>query len=513
MFTDILINATPYENRIALMENGALKEFHIDRPERKGLIGNIYVGRVARVLPGIEAAFIDIGLERTGFLYVDDAVYALPERRPGRRGGQNGNGANNGMEAEAETPVTAAETSEPLTIDKILREGQEILVQIAKEPIGSKGARLTCNITLPCRNLVYMPLTDHIGISRKIEDEETRRRLRDRIEELRPPGAGFIMRTVAENSDDEELEADMEFLLLLWDDILAKSRRAAAPARIYEDLDIVLRTVRDFFTEEVNEVVTDNPAVHERLLSYAKSFIPQLEERIALYEGDLPLFEHYGIEGDINSALDKKVWLRSGGYIVIEPTEALTVIDVNTGRYVHASDLAATIYRTNMEAAREIARQLRLRNIGGIIIIDFIDMDSEEEREELHRAFELAMSEDKSKINILKISEFGLVQMTRKRLSDSITRMMCEPCCYCGGEGMLKSRRTIAHEIFRKIGRDAGKIGGASVTIRVNPKIAEMLLGEESHNLRRLEQETGKRFTIVPAPEQHVKLYDIIWNQ
>ena len=501
MFTDILINAAPYENRIALMENGALKEFHIDRPERKGLIGNIHLGRVVRVLPGIDAAFIDIGLERTGFLYVDDAVYSLAE-------------CYRHLHPEGrELHELPADFPNDLTIDRIIHEGQRILVQIAKEPIGSKGARLTCNVTLPCRNLVYMPLTDHIGVSRKIEDESIRQRLRDRLEALRPPGAGFIMRTVAENTGNEELEADMAFLLQLWDDILDRSRRAEAPERLYEDLNIVLRTVRDFFNNDVNEVLTDSHDVYRQLLSYAKSFIPELEPKIGLYDGDLPLFEHYGIESDIAGALDKKVWLPSGGYIIIEPTEALTVIDVNTGRYVSASDLAATIFRTNMEAVIEIARQLRLRNIGGIIIIDFIDMDNEDEREELSRAFERAMSEDKSKINILKLSEFGLVQMTRKRLSESVTRQMCEPCFYCCGDGYLKSRRTVAHEIFRKIGRDAPRIGGSNVTIKVNPRVADLLLHEETHSLRHLEHVTGKRFAIVPAPEMHLKRYDIIWNQ
>lgn len=501
MFTDILINATPYENRIALMENGVLKEFYIDRPEQKGLIGNIYLGRVVRVLPGIDAAFIDIGLERTGFLYVDEAVHSLSSCYRHLHSGSR------------DLFGVSAEFPNNLTIDRILEEGQCILVQIAKEPIGSKGARLTCNITLPCRNLVYMPLTDHIGISRKIEDETTRQLLRDRLEELRPPGAGFIMRTVAENTCNEELKADMAFLLQLWDEILAKSKKAAEPERIYEDLNLILRTVRDFFTDDVNEVVTDNRAVCEQLISYARSFIPHLETKISFHDGDLPLFEQYGIESDINSALEKKVWLRSGGYIVIEPTEALTVIDVNTGRYVHASDLAATIFRTNMEAVREIAHQLRLRNIGGIIIIDFIDMESEDEREALGRALEEAMKDDKSRINILKISEFGLVQMTRKRLSESITQAMCEPCCYCGGDGRLKSRRTIAHEIFRKISRDASKIGGTSLTIKVNPKVADMLLHEEAHSIRYLEDATCKRFTIIPVPEMHVKRYDIIWNE
>lgn len=500
MYTDILINATSYENRIALVENGHLREFHLERVSEKGMIGNIYLGRVVRVLPGIDAAFIDIGLERTGFLYVDEAQYVFAENyqrlAPGHK-----------------LRPAPLKSRDNLAINEILREGQEILLQIAKEPIGSKGARLTCNITLPCRNLVFMPLTDHIGISRKIEDETTRQQLRDKIEVLRPPGTGFIMRTVAENIGNEALEADMEFLLLLWDEILTKAQKAQAPCLIYKDLDIILRAVRDFFTEEINELVIDDYEVYEQLLSYAQTFAPQLRDKITYYNSDLPLFERYGVENDISSALDKKVWLRSGGYIIIEPTEALTVIDVNTGRYVSAHDLAETIFKTNMEAVREIARQLRLRNLGGIIIIDFIDMDNEAHREELYAAFQEAMRNDKSKVNILKLSEFGLVQMTRKRLSESLMQTMCEPCLYCGGDGFIKSRRTICHEIFRKITRDARKIGGSHVTIKVHPHIADMLLNEESYTIEQLELQTGKRFSIIPVPEMHIKRYDVIWNE
>ncbi|MGI6657479.1 MAG: Rne/Rng family ribonuclease [Desulfobulbus sp.] len=501
MYTDILINATLYEHRIALVEGGRLCEFHLERISEKGLIGNIYLGRVVRVLPGIDAAFVDIGLERTGFLYVDEALFIFAENY------QN-------LAADHRLHFTPPpQMSEQPTINQILREGQEILVQIAKEPIGTKGARLTCNITLPCRNLVFMPLTDHIGISRKIEDETIRQQLRDKIEVLRPPGTGFIMRTVAENSDNEELEADMEFLLLLWDEILTRTQKASAPCLIYKDLDIVFRTIRDLFTENVNELVVDNEEVYEQLRSYATTFAPKLRDRITLYDSDTPLFERYGIEADLNSALDKKVWLRSGGYIVIEPTEALTVIDVNTGRYVNAHDLAETIFKTNMEAVCEIARQLRLRNLGGIIIIDFIDMESEEHREELYTTFQEAMRDDKSKVNILKLSEFGLVQMTRKRLSESLIQTMCEPCPYCEGDGFIKSRRTICHEIFRKISRDARKIGGSHVVIKVHPQIAELLLNEESHTIERLEQKTAKRFTIIPIPEMHIKRYDVIWSE
>ncbi|MDY0389960.1 Rne/Rng family ribonuclease [Desulfobulbus oligotrophicus] len=501
MYTDILINATFYENRIALVENGHLREFHLERVSEKGLIGNIYQGKVVRVLPGIDAAFVDIGLDRTGFLYVDEALYIFSD---------NYQRLNPGHKLWTKPP---APPYTHLTINQILREGQEILVQIAKEPIGSKGARLTCNITLPCRNLVFMPLTDHIGISRKIEDETIRHQLREKIEALRPPGTGFIVRTVAENIDNDSLEADMEFLLLLWDEILTKAQKSQAPALIYKDLDIILRAVRDFFTEETNELVTDNREVYDQLLSYAEIFAPQLRDKITYYQSDMPLFERYGVEADINSALDKKVWLRSGGYIVIEPTEALTVIDVNTGRYVSAADLSETIFKTNMEAVREIARQLRLRNLGGIIIIDFIDMENEEQREELFTAFQEAMRADKSKVNILKLSEFGLVQMTRKRLSESLMQTMCEPCLYCSGDGHIKSRLTICHEIFRKITRDARKIGGAHVSIKVHPQIAEMLLNEQSYTIEQLERITEKRFTIIPVPDMHIKRYDVIWNE
>ncbi len=501
MYTDILINATFYENRIALVENGNLREFHLERVSEKGLIGNIYLGRVVRVLPGIDAAFVDIGLDRTGFLYVDEALYIFSE-----------NYQRLALGHKLRSIPSSSLPANP-AINEILHEGQEILVQIAKEPIGSKGARLTCNITLPCRNLVFMPLTDHIGISRKIEDETTRQQLRDKIEVLRPPGTGFIMRTVAENIGNEALEADMEFLLQLWDEILTKSQKAAAPCLIYKDLDIILRSVRDFFTEDINELVIDNREVYEQLLSYAKTFAPQLQDKITYYDSDLPLFERYGVEADINNALDKKVWLRSGGYIIIEPTEALTVIDVNTGRYVGATDLSSAIFKTNMEAVWEIARQLRLRNLGGIIIIDFIDMDNEQQREELYTVFQEAMRNDKSKVNILKLSEFGLVQMTRKRLSESLLQTMCEPCLYCGGDGFVKSRRTICHEIFRKISRDARKIGGSHVTIKVHPHIAEMLLNEESFTIEQLEQQTEKRFTIIPVPDMHIKRYDVIWNE
>ncbi len=513
MYTDILINAAPYENRIALVESGNLLEFHIERPAEKGLVGNIYCGRVVRVLPGMQAAFVDIGLERTGFLYVDDvhasSIVAKLEERI----------ASGGEEKRCcrrhypdDSSLSHRCTTHP-GIEQLLHEGQTVLVQIAKDPIGTKGARLTCHITLACRNLVFMPLTDHIGISRKIENEHVREELRQKIESLRPAGTGFIVRTVAENVTSAEIEADMEFLMLLWDDIKAASQRSPVPGLVYKDINLVLRSARDLLTENINEVVIDSAEEHERLLRFVSIFAPKLKSRIVHYDGEVPLFEAYGIDAAISRAADKKVWLRSGGYIIIETTEALTVVDVNTGRYVGKNDLAETIFNTNMEAVREIAAQLRLRNIGGIIIIDFIDMEAEQNRETLYRALQEATAKDRHRLNILKMSEFGLVQMTRQRASDSLARTLNEVCPCCGGEGAVKSRRTLCYEIFRRISRDAAKINGSSVTVRAHPRLADLLLREEGGQLQLLEQSVGKRIAVAPAADLHLQRYEIVWNE
>ncbi|AGF79353.1 RNAse G [Desulfocapsa sulfexigens DSM 10523] len=510
MSSEILINSTSYEVRIALVENGHLAEFHLQRPTEKGLVGNIYRGRVVRVLPGMQAAFVDIGLERTGFLYVDDVYISNVDldARLMNRGNPCGK-----LEFASSTPEADMNRSPGVSIEDLLTEGQEITVQVGKDPIGTKGARLTCHITLPCRNLVFMPLTDHIGISRKIQDDNIRNTLKERIESLRPTGTGFIVRTVAENATLEELEADMEFLLLLWDEIQDISERITTiPVMIYEDLDITFRSVRDLFTAEVSSLILDDQKTYDKLLKFVKTFAPKLQNRISIYKGDSPLFEAHGIDVEISRALDKKVWLRSGGYIIIETTEALSVIDVNTGRFVGKNDLEETIFKTNIEAVKEIAYQLRLRNIGGIIIIDFIDMEEEEHREELFTSFKEAVKKDKSRINILKLTEFGLVQMTRKRSCENLNQMMCEPCHYCAGEGVLKSRRTICYEIYRKISRKARNYHGDKITLNVHPRVADMLLKEEEAVTCELERDIGKRLTIIPSKELHIEKYDILWD-
>ncbi len=499
MTTEILINATSYEVRLALVEDGNLSEFHMQRPTEKGLMGNVYKGKVVRVLPGMQAAFVDIGIDRTGFLYVDDVCVAA---------GESSEYAPCVTDC-ANTHVRAHDTH----IEDILKEGQDILVQVSKDPIGTKGARLTCHITLPCRNLVFIPQTDHIGISRKIEDEEIRERLKNLIEEIRPQGTGFIVRTVAENATREELEADMEFLMLLWDDILDKAENMESRSLVHRDLDITLRSIRDFFTEDVDNLIIDDQTAYDKIINHVQTFAPQLKDKISLYQESTPIFEAYNIEVEISRAIEKKVWLRSGGYIIIESTEALSVIDVNTGRYVGKSDLNDTIFKTNMEAAVEIAYQLRLRNIGGIIIIDFIDMENDSHREKLYTTFKEAVKKDKSRNNILKLSEFGLVQMTRKRSSENLHQLMCEPCHYCAGEGMLKSRRTICYDIFRKIDRNAKKHKGSNVTLQVHPRIADLLNNEEELTKAKVEKEIGKRIIVAPSKELHIEKYEIIWQR
>ena len=506
MYNYLLINANPYEIRIALIEHGNLVEFYQERPVEKGLVGNIYQGRVVRVLPGMQAAFIDLGLERTGFLYVDDV-------RTDNRHFED-RMMNNGCQSCCETPELLTEgPATQVNIEDLLTEGQEVMVQICKEPLGTKGARLTCNITLPCRNLVYMPMTDHIGISRKVEDDEDRQRLREEIENLRPQDAGFIVRTVAESASREDLEADMEFLLHLWGEIKDRATKASVPNMVYEDLDITQRAVRDLFTPDIQRVIVDDRETYKRVCNFVETFVPQLRNRISLYENEIPLMDAYGVEVEISRALEKKVWLRSGGYIIIETTEALTVVDVNTGRYVGRKDLEETIFKTNMEAVKEIAYQLRLRNIGGIIIIDFIDMEQESHREDVFNALQEAVKKDKSRANILKVSEFGLVQMTRKRDRENLSQMMCEPCMYCGGDGLLKSRRSVCYEIFRKLSHEGRKMAGATVTIKVHPSVADLMLKDETLHTDNLEKETGKRFIIVADNDMYLEKYEIIWEK
>uniref|UniRef100_C6E8T8 Ribonuclease G n=1 Tax=Geobacter sp. (strain M21) TaxID=443144 RepID=C6E8T8_GEOSM len=493
MGNELVINTTSHETRIALIENGTIAELYVERSRVKGIIGNIYKGRVVRVLPGMQAAFVDIGLEKAAFLYVADVFDAMDEYDSYIEGEQG------------EEPMP-----HPLhPIEELLQEGQELLVQISKEPIGTKGARITAHISLPGRHLVYMPTVDHVGISRRIEDEAERERLKEIVDRIKPVGGGFIVRTVSDGKSEEDLVADLHYLTKLWDEIAKKKDNAGAPTLIHSDLDVTQKVVRDILTESVERIVVDSKPEHDKIVQFITTFMPKMKYSIELYDEEEPIFDHFGLEVEISRALGRKVWLKSGGYIIIEQTEALTAIDVNTGRYVGKHNLEDTILKTNLEAVKEIAYQLRLRNLGGIIIIDFIDMEKEVNREKVYGALEEALKSDKSKTNILKISELGLVEMTRKRVRESLGRMMCEPCPYCEGRGYVKSKISVCHEIFRELRREMLDIRGTKVMLTVHPQVADLLYDEERRGLEELEKNFKKRITVRAKPGFHQEQFEV----
>ncbi len=503
MSNELVINTSSHETRVALIENGTIAELYIERSKVKGIVGNIYKGKVVRVLPGMQAAFVDIGLEKAAFLYVADVFDALDEYDSFMEG--NGSKKEVGQEEESEGPVL-----HPMhPIEDLLQEGQELLVQISKEPIGTKGARITSHISLPGRHLVYMPTVDHVGISRRIEDEEERERLREIVDRIRPAGSGFIVRTVSEGKSEDDLLADLKYLLKLWEEVAKKKDNVHAPALIHSDLDVTQKVVRDILTESVDRIVVDSKPEYDKVVQFITTFMPKMKYSIELYDEEEPIFDNFGLEVEISRALGRKVWLKSGGYIIIEQTEALTAIDVNTGRFVGKHNLEDTILKTNLEAVKEIAYQLRLRNLGGIIIIDFIDMEKEVNREKVYGALEEALKADKSKTNILKISELGLVEMTRKRVRESMGRMMCEPCPYCEGRGYVKSKITVCHEIFRELRREMLDIRGAKVTLTVHPQVADLLYDEERRGLEELERRFKKRITVRAKPGFHQEQFEI----
>jgi len=677
----LVINAAGAETRVALVESGTIHEYYLERKREKGIVGNIYKGRVVRVLPGMQAAFVDIGLEKAAFLYVGD-VYGDPdfseefeltegehrdevaevpseqeaeaaevqaasapaatpavaegegapaEGAPAEGGGAAAEGAGaehvgaalespsaagvadtagvqagtSGTEAPTPLPFPAAEAApvtaaeplptpipltqpveaapaaapaegtapaegappagpaagqiaargqeaarearadrgdrgergrrddrrrdrergrngrgrdedrearrpkEPKNIQDLLKEGQEVIVQVAKDPIGTKGARITSHISLPGRHLVFMPTVDHIGISRRIEKDGERRRLRDIVQRMRPEGTGFIVRTVAESVEAQKLEADIRFLIQVWNEIIRTKDKVGAPALLHPDLDLILRATRDLFTSDVNKLVIDDRDEYERILRFVHEQAPHLESQIEIYQGQEPVFDAYGIEQELKRASQRKVWLRSGGYIIIDQAEALTAIDVNSGRYVGKKNLEETITKINVEAAREIVYQLRLRNIGGIIIIDFIDMDKPQNRDKVFKALQDALGRDKAKTNVLKISELGLVEMTRKRVRESVTRMTSEPCSYCDGKGHIKGKITVAYEIFREIRRDAGSFHEPALVVNCHPEVARILQGAERDELRYLMDRYNKTIQVKPQQGYHQEQFDI----
>ncbi len=479
MSEEILINVTPRETRVAVLENGVLQEIFIERERKRGLVGNIYKGQVCRVLPGMEAAFVDIGLERAAFLHVSDIQ----------------------LTAGAET--TPDDEKRPVVISELVRPNQELIVQVIKDAIGTKGARLTTHITIPSRYLVLLSDSEAMGVSVKIDDETERHRLKEVVSTFRAEfGGGYIVRTAAEGTESWALRADMQFLQRLWESIQQRAREARSGELIYEDLMLELRVLRDFVGDNVEKVRVDSRESFERLERFAGKFVPEMLPRIEHYPGERPIFDLYGTEDELRRALDKKVQLKSGGYLVIDQTEAMTTIDVNTGAYVGHRNLEETIFKTNLEAAQAIARQLRLRNLGGIIILDFIDMASEDHKQAVFRALEKHLEKDRAKNHICEVSALGLVEMTRKRTRESLEHVLCEPCPLCGGRGSIRTAETVAYEIFREIMREARQYEARQFLVLASQEVVDLMLDEESTSVAELESFIG-----IPIKFQAEMLY------
>ncbi len=503
MASELIINVSPFESRGALLENGNVVELYIEREAESSLIGNIYKGKVIKVLPGMGAAFVDVGLERSAFLYVADVVEHYEDFY--------GEWRKEDSDRHHLPLAASCVCSQAVPIEDILQEGQEVLVQVAKPPLYGKGARLTSHITLPGRNLVLMPTVNHVGVSRRITDEGERQRLKEALLAIKPPDCGLIARTASEGVQVDKLQDELEFLLQIWKNILRKKETAPTPSLLHRELDIVLRVVRDLFTKEVDRLIVDDVETHAKILNFVESFQPWMKLNVELYQGPEPLFEYYDIEIELQRALGKKVWLKSGGYIIIEPTEALVVIDVNTGRYVGKHNLEETILKTNLEAVKEIAYQLRLRNIGGLIVIDFIDMEKEANREKVYNALKEAVKKDRAKTSILKMSELGLVEMTRQRSRESLHHMLTEPCPYCEQKGFIRSRTSVAFEILRDLAARLGTVGSEQVTVEVHPELANVLLELGSAFLEQLERRYQRKIVIVNNANFHWEKYAVVY--
>lgn len=484
MSKEIIANIEPFETRVAILEDGQLVNLFVERGEP--LAGNIYKGRVANVLPGMDAAFIDIGLERNAFLHVGDV---RAQRLAGEEVDDSfGRGA----------------------IAQRLRVGQEILVQVTKEPMGTKGARVTTYVALPAYYLVLMPTVNYVGVSRRIERDQERRRLRQLADKLRPKGMGVIVRTAAEGASEKDLADDIQFLLQVWSRVEERSKNSRAPALVYQDLRLIRRVVRDLFTDDVSRFLIDSPEEFQRVQDLVASFAPKLKSRISLHRASEPVFEALGVERELEKALRRKVWLRSGGYIVIDRTEALTVIDVNTGKYVGKTDLATTIFRTNLEAVGEIVRQITLRDIGGIILVDFIDMENESHRQRVMQAVNEAVRKDRSKIHIIDLTGLGLVEITRKRVYQDLEEIMRIPCPYCEGRGRVLSPETMSMRTRREVRRLMRTASAAALLVEVHPDVYKELFRDGPSWVRQLEEQTGRRLTIRGRDGMHLERMRVV---
>lgn len=483
---EILINITPQETRVAMLENGMLHELYIERSRNRGLVSNVYKGRVARVLPGMEAAFIEIGLERAAFLHVSDMA---------------GYSKQNGNDGTQEVPQ----------IGQLLREGQTLLVQVIKDPLGTKGARLTTNITIPSRYLVFMPNSENIGVSSRIEDEEERERLKAMLlsQEGLKKGVGYILRTAAEVATADSIARDINYLNRQWDHINAAGDVQAGNV-VHKDLPLYLRTLRDMVDEDLEKIRVDSRESYCSMMEFAATYVPEVEAKIEHYPGERPIFDLHGVEDEIHKGLDRKVHLKSGGYLIIDQTEAMTTVDVNTGAYVGSRNLEETIFKTNLEAAQAIARQLRLRNLGGIIILDFIDMAEDEHKRQVIRALEKALDKDHTRTHVCEVSSLGLVEMTRKRTRESLEHVLCGTCPTCEGRGSLKTAETVCYEIFREILREARQFDAKELLVLASQEVVDLLVDEESASLAELEDfiDTPIRFQAESMYTQ--EQYDVV---
>ncbi|HVL69086.1 MAG TPA: Rne/Rng family ribonuclease [Vicinamibacterales bacterium] len=548
MNKEMIISSNGHDTRVAILEDDQVVEIFIERENQRGVVGNVYKGRVSKVLPGMQSSFVDIGLERDAFLYVsevvtpaefekleggdDEDVAAVvpvvadapeplvetadvpapltadrtPERRSGGRrddGGSRGQGRDDRERPEAR-------------IEDLLKEGQEVLVQVVKEPLGTKGARLTSHVTMPGRFLVFMPTVDHVGVSRKIESREERARLRGIVKEFREEHGftgGVIIRTAAAGRSKEDIVSDLSYFHQVWTEIRQKMETRRPPAVLFQEQSLVTKLLRDLLTDDYTAIRLDNEQEHRRVVALVERIMPSLVPRVKLYTKDYPIFEEYGVQAEIDKALRSKVWLKSGGYLVINQTEALVAIDVNTGRYVgkkSAGRLEDTIVKTNLEAVKEIVRQIRLRDLGGIIVLDLIDMEEKKNRQKVFQEVEKELRRDRSPSKALQVSDFGLVIVTRKRVKQSLERQLTEPCPYCSGSGSIKSPSTICYEILVEMKKIAADLEGQGIVLRVNPDIARALKEEESSVLREMQQVLGKTVTLKPDTHLHHEQFDVM---
>ncbi len=480
MASELIINVTFNEKRIAFLENGVLVEFFIEKKNDNSMVGSIYKGKVVRIVPGMDAAFIDIGLEKSAFLYVGDIIL------------------DRLMYEEYEDSGLVVELGE--RIEGVLEDGQELIVQVSREPIGQKGTRVTSKITLPGRLLVLMPATDHIGVSRRIEQEDERKRLAALLKEICPKGYGLIARTASEGKTGDEIESDLNFLKRIWESIQEKAKNVRAPSILHQDLGIIFRVIRDLHSHNLKKIIVDDPFVFKNVEIFIKEYLPEEKCEVEYFEEKDPIFEVFGIEMEIAKLLQKKIWLKSGGYIVLDYTEALTVIDVNTGRYLGKKDLEDTILRTNLEAVKEIAYQIRLRNIGGIIIVDFIDMEKRESRETVFQALVEVLKKDRIKTFVYPISEIGLVQITRKRTRHNVTNLLTEICPNCDGSGYIKSRYTVCYEVLRDLMSSCKKGEGRVFNVNVAPEVASLLYEEEKSSIELIENTYKTKVNLIANP-------------